>query len=662
MSPFAGPDLNGDLTCEKILMQRFYQQRCMCLSTALLVAMTMPVVAADVASGTPSSNVDPADSGFVLSREGQSDYVIVLPPQASAVEQTAARELKEHIAHLTGATLPIVSSAKAPADRPRIVLGDGPLTRRLLPGFDPVALGPDTIVIKTVGRDLLLAGHPRRGTLYAVFTFLEDVGGVRWWTSTEFHIPRRPTLIIPCLDVRHTPRLIDRSTRYLQLSHGCFLPRDVIGDDERRRMGVFSARLRLNGHDHWAIPEEYGGPNTLLGWVHTFYDIDPLLPPDKYFDKHPEWYSLIDGKRTYKRAQLCLTNDEMRRELTRNAIQRLRRTSNPTMISISQNDNTGHCQCDSCQTLEREEGSPSGLMIRFVNRVAEDIEKEFPDVLVETLAYVYTRKPPRLARPRHNVVVRLCSIECDFGETLEKSVHNAGFREDVEGWRRISPQLYIWDYVANFSNYLIPHPNFHVLAPNLRYYVRHGAIGVFEQGDSGSRTGDFIRLRAWLIAHLLWNPDSDENALIDEFLSGYYGPAAMHLRAYLDLMSNTVQEAASKLTCGTPDTKNWLTLETMNKATQLFRKALDAVRDEPLFQERVRRERLPLDLVWLQRGDEFRKEAERTQCEFLGPDDASAACTEFISLSKKHAVGEYRQGHAFSAYEEVLRDRFNLAK
>lgn len=640
-------------------MRRSHLPACICLSLAVLVAMTLPAVATDTASPPAHSGVS---NGLALSRDGRSDYVIVLPRQASPVEQTAARELQEHLVQVTGATLPIVSADRAPADRPRIVLGDGRLTRQLLPGFRARDLRPDAIIIKTVDRDLVLAGHPRRGTLYAALTFLEDIVGVRWWTSTESHIPRRPTLSIPSLDVHYAPALVDRSTRYLQLSHGCFLPRDPITGEQRRRMGVFSARLRLNGHDHWAIPDEYGGPNTLLGWVHTFYDINPLLPPANYFEKHPEWYSLIDGQRTHHRAQLCLTNDEMRMELTRNALDRLRQASNPTMISISQNDNQGNCQCDNCQAVEKEEGSPAGLMIRFVNQVAEDIEKEYPEVLVETLAYVYTRKPPRFVRPRHNVVVRLCSIECDFGETLEKSVHNADFREDLEGWSRIAPQLYIWDYVTNFSNYLIPHPNLRVLAPNLRYFVRHGAIGVFEQGDSGTLTGDFIRLRAWLIAHLLWNPDSDENALIDEFLAGYYGPADVHLRAFLDLMSDTARQSGAKITCGTPNTESWLTLEAMNKATRLFQKALDAVHDDPVLYERVRRERLPLDLVWLRRYDEFRETAERKQCVFLGPDNASVACAEFIRLSKEHHVGEYRQNHAFSEYEQVLRKRFDVAE
>ena len=92
-----------------------------------------------------------ADEGLTLSREGESDYVIVTPNEATPVERTAARELCEHLAKVTGAVLPVVSEDDAPRGRPRIAVGSGALTRRLLPGFDPTKLSPDAIVIKTVG-------------------------------------------------------------------------------------------------------------------------------------------------------------------------------------------------------------------------------------------------------------------------------------------------------------------------------------------------------------------------------------------------------------------------------------------------------------------------------------------------------------------------------
>ncbi len=141
-----------------------------------------------------------------LSLDGKSDYAIVLPGEATPVERTAAGELQAYLAEITGATLPIIKESEAAQTAARIVLGDSPLTRKLLPAVDPASLAPDGIVIRTVGRDLVLVGHPRRGTLYAVYTFLEDTLGVRWWTQTETRIPKRPTLAIPRSTSRMPPR------------------------------------------------------------------------------------------------------------------------------------------------------------------------------------------------------------------------------------------------------------------------------------------------------------------------------------------------------------------------------------------------------------------------------------------------------------------------
>ncbi|MBU0638451.1 MAG: DUF4838 domain-containing protein [Planctomycetes bacterium] len=599
---------------------------------------------------------------LTLCRDGASDCVIAIPPQATAVEQTAAAELRDYLARVTGATLPLISQAQAPADTPRIVVGDGPLTRRLLPDVQLAALAPDTIIMRTVGRDLVLCGHPRRGTLLAAITFLEDVVGVRWWTMTETFVPARPTLAIPTLAVSYTPPVLDRATRYLELSDGCFTNHKTVTPEEQRAMGVFASRLRLNGHDLYTIPPERGGANGLLGWVHTFYQINGLLPPGKHFKDHPEWYSLVDGKRRDANAQLCLTNEDMRAEMVRVVLERLRANPDATMISVSQNDWRGNCECDCCRALDEQEGTPAGSLIHFINAVAEQVEKEFPNVLIETLAYHYTRVPPKHVRARRNVVVRLCNVECDFSKPLTAEVEaNRRFRENIEAWSQISPQLYIWDYVTNFRNYLLPHPNFHVLAPNLRFFVKHHAIGIFEQGDSGCRVGDFVRLRAWYLAHLLWNPDADEKALLAEFMNGYYGAAAPHLTAYIHLMSEAGLRATVPVGCFMASTEGWLTLDDMNQAMTLFERALTAVVHDPVLSERVRRERLPLDHAWLQGYDMLKRQAVRRNAPFLGPPDPEVALCEFITLVRKHRVGEIRQGRAFP--EDFGNDlRFRLAK
>jgi hypothetical protein len=219
----------------------------------------------------------------------------------------------------------------------------------------------------------------------------------------------------------------------------------------------------------------------------------------------------------------------MQKVLIARALELARKNPKAGMISISQNDTLGACQCPDCAAVVKEEGSESGPWIRLCNIVAAEINKEYPDFLVETLAYQYTRKPPKLTKPSKNVIVRLCSIEADFSHPLAGE-SNKSFGDDLRGWKAIAPNLFIWNYVTNFADYVIPHPNMTPLAADLRFFADHNVIGVFEQGDSlNDRAGDFLPLRTWLLVKLLWDPSQDQAKLTEEFLNGYYGAAGPHL-------------------------------------------------------------------------------------------------------------------------------------
>ncbi len=369
---------------------------------------------------------------LTLAEDGHTSYVIVVADDAAAPDLTAAAELREYLDQITSSSFPVRKESEVDKPALRILVGQSATVKKLLPDVDWAGLGQEGIVIKTVGSDLVLAGGRPRGSLYAVYTFLEDVVGCRWWTPTESRIPRVRALTVSEQDTVYTPPFVYREAYYGNLQSDA----------------KFAVRLKNNANGPWAtIPPEYGGHYNMPG-CHSFYS---LLPPSVYFAQHPEWYSEINGVRVSQNAQLCLTNEEMRKEMVKAALARVKSTGS---ISISQNDCYGACQCAKCKALEEKEGSPSGPMIDFVNAIAAEIEKKYPDVLVDTLAYQYTRKPPRNIRPRKNVMVRLCTIECNFARPLDDET-NKEFRDDIRNWGRIS-NVFVWDYVTNFANYQMP--------------------------------------------------------------------------------------------------------------------------------------------------------------------------------------------------------------
>ncbi|MDR0703991.1 MAG: DUF4838 domain-containing protein [Planctomycetaceae bacterium] len=579
---------------------------------------------------------------LTLSTDGKTNYVIVLPAEATPVEQTAAKELKQHLDTVTGADFVIVKESEVDTAKPQIVVGNSKRTKELLPEIDVAKIPYDGIIIKSIGQNLVLIGHPQRGTLYAVNTLLENVVGIRWWTSTETFIPKKPTLEIPAQNIEYAPKLIYREAFY----------RDAFD-------GVFATRMKCNGNMVRTTPE-YGGHHRFQYFVHSFF---PLIPPSKYFAEHPDWYSEIKGERKHEHAQLCLTNDAMCEELTQNAIESLRKNPDAKFISISQNDWHGYCECKNCTAIAEEEGGQAGALIRFVNKVAEAIEKEFPDVWVETLAYQYTRKPPKLVKPRKNVVIRLCTIECSFVQPLGAGEPNKPLREDIEGWSKIADHLFVWDYVTNFSAYMLPHPNLRVLAPNIRFFTDHHTLGLFEQGDAHCAAGDFVRLRNWVISHLLWNPALDEKKLFDEFLNGYYGnDVAPILKEYWNLLLDRAERSGIYLGIYRDSTKDWLDFETLNKAVALMNRAIETTKDETI-QNRLRREKIPVDLVVLKEYHSLRRKAELTGTPFTGLSNPQDAIDDFFARCKEFGVTvywEWDNAEGFKKFEQKLRQSFGV--
>ncbi len=380
--------------------------------------------------------------------------------------------------------------------------------------------------------------------------------------------------------------------------------------------GAFAVKLKLNSSRSSITPEQ-GGKAMFFNFSHSF---NRLVPPEEWFDSHPEYFSMVDGRRLRERTQLCLTNPDV----LRICIDRVRGwiVEHPEydIFSVAMNDWYNNCRCPDCLALDEAEGSGAGTMIHFVNRIADSIAEDFPRMKIHTFAYLYCRKPPRRVRPRDNVIVRLCSIECCFlhpigacgretgpidvqsGRSERFDGQNGGgsaFLEDLRGWAAICKNLCVWDYTTNYANYLQPFPNLRVLAPNLRLFRDHGVKGVFEQGNfSLGRAGALGPLKIYLLGKLLWDPDLDEGQLTDEFVRGYFGPASPQMREYVSVWSGV--DGPGHAGIYDPPDAPYLTVAVLERARALLNEALRAAPSEP-FAGRVGREALSVEYVELAR-------------------------------------------------------------
>ena len=356
------------------------------------------------------------------------------------------------------------------------------------------------------------------------------------------------------------------------------------------------------------MPEEWGGHVDYALFVHTF---NTLVPPKEYFSEHPEYFMLnAEGNRIQR--QLCTTNPDTIRIATESVLRILREKPDSEIISVSKNDGGGTCLCPACKALDDAEGSNAGALLYLVNRVAEAVEKEFPDVTVSTLAYLETVTPPKTMRPRANVAIRLCTDNCMWSHPFTPAEQIDAFRNAMIGWGDIHNRIHIWDYCVNFSHYPAPMPNIGVIADNIRFFVAHNARGVMEQG-AYQGPGERDLLRSWVFAKLMWDPARDAAALTQDFIWGYFGKAAPAIAEYNDLLDATARQHAESLKnpkggIRYPMDSAFLTKAFIEEASALYDRA-EALAENDEIRQRVERDRLPIMYVQLCRGKAFTGDA-----------------------------------------------------
>ena len=523
-----------------------------------------------------------------LARLKETPYVIIISKNAPKYEIHAAEELSRFLYKISGARFPIDFDNMKLCEY-EIIIGKNRHLDMLNVEVSKEKIGNEGYLLKTIEKKLIIMGGGKRGTLYGVYSFLEEYLGCRWFTEDCSSIPKRDVIKIKELDIIFKPVLESREPYYASYPEA-----------------DWNVKNKCNGNSA-NLNELHGGKIVHDPFVHTF---NMIISPDEYFDEHPEYFSLVKGFRVKENTQLCLTNPDVL-ELTKEKIKEWI-TANPdiSIISVSQNDCLNFCECDECKKIDDYEQSHMGTMLRFVNSIAESIEKDYPDIAIETLAYVYTRKPPLYTRPHPNVIVRLCSIECCFSHPLNQcknplivfdvaeGTKTGDFLNDLTEWGKICNRLYIWDYVANYSHPLMPHPNFKVLQPNIKFFIENNVKGIFEQGYSYTgKSGELNLLKRYILAKLLWNPDYDIEKGINEFLAGYYGLAAPMIKKYFDLLHAQINDDVH-LGLDDPPTAVYLNQKFLDQAEILFEEAKKIAENEIILQ-RVKTAELSIRYVKL---------------------------------------------------------------
>ena len=462
-----------------------------------------------------------------LFRNGKSDWKIVIPAKPHITETFAAEELRDTLKKISGATLPIEKSDTIPAES-AVVIG----TPATCPGVkklvDTLKVQPDKIekiAIVTRNGKLYLAGNRPRAALYAVYTFLQDQLGCRWfWDGpTGEYITPRSEYNVPELAFHYSPPF-----RFRVMSP-CFVHRHV-------QTEIWLARNRANGASR-TIAVRDKTDSVKRGGGHT------VCVPPKAFADHPDWFSMIDGKRVREGRAGCWSNPGYFQYLVKKHVDMIRKNGIELMCAFPA-DITLRCQCPECM----KNPDPSSRWFEFYHKLSLAVRKECPEVEFAGIAYQDYREIP--ATPVKGLeYVEYCQYNRCYVHKLDdpKCKTNRNCMAHFRAWQKKAPMgVYGYEFdVVFFHPQKLYLPFWNMTADAMKHFRDMKLVRVKTEMNVNQREGtarqdmfqQAVRIANYMYVQQMWNPDVDTQALLKDFCSHVYGAGGQAMYEYHTAMA-----------------------------------------------------------------------------------------------------------------------------
>ncbi len=475
---------------------------------------------------------------FQLVRDGLSD-VSIRTTGDSDVERLAAAELAKYIALTTGAQLPITHRSSAREVLLRAGSGDGVDT-----GY--------TIDVSTAR--VRIFGTCPVGVLYGVYDFLQTYLGCRWYAGGDIgeSLPALQNVSIPTGTRAEAPDFAFR-TFFLR----------------REEEMWWALRNRINGFftAQFVTSLGSGTRRSLLylasgqGGIHAWYSI---VPAEKYYDRHPEYFALVNGKRVrgnLRGGQICTTHPEVIDLVAKTARDYFLANPDARVFSIAPNDGYGWCECDNCRALDEQLGGArtwrdgrapvvTDRLVTFANQVAEKALRDLPGRELFIFSYVNYIVPPQVAVPQEGVTVWVCHYApaCYAHPIRDPGCpENAQFLEHLTTWAQWPRRLGIYAYTDKSMWEGLPRPVVRQMMDDIDLFHSLG-IPRYVAQSSASAWGQMGALY-WLTAQKLWDADMDLEAAVDDWYGGFFAEAAQPMRAFVERLERSVAESGEHYSC-----------------------------------------------------------------------------------------------------------------
>lgn len=560
-----------------------YIKALFCVIEVLFLSMGIIPVDKNIDYGGGIYTPPSVTTEMVIVDNGVSEYYIVTAENPDECIVTATEELQTYIEKISGAKLDIVTESNLPEGSKAFIIGETELEESIV-AIDRSEIKTDGFRLYSDGDYLIITGADSRGTLYGVYTFLEEYLGVRWFTPTLEVVPENEDIIVDAdIDRTVEPSFSVRRN-------------DCAGTNDAHR-----ARTKMNV-SFWQPATAYGGALTYVVWDASL----PSLVPDSLFAEHPEYFALQeDGTRSTD--HVCLTHPDVLDITIASVREKIEATTiGAKYVHIGQKDNQNYCHCESCEALYEKYGSVCAPTLIFTNNLADALDEDYPDFMFTFFAYLETERPPQdlSLKCNKNVAPVLCGLhsacrshpltECGHEDVQEETLltaygeHEPRIAEDFLNWTKVAETTYIYDYTINFLNVAQFFSNFGTMQSTMKYMHDIGITGyIYNCGDG--HYAAFNELRNYLLTKLQWDVDCDVEYHMMDFIKAYYGEdAAPYIKEILDIQTAQIAATAHAFDFDWHYQSGYYPIHTISKLDRLWKKALNAdITDEQRFNVEV---------------------------------------------------------------------------
>ncbi len=478
----------------------------------------------------PRVQVLAAETPRTLALEGRAAATVVIPADASPQEELAAQELQDAIYDMSGALLPIQPD-NGQAAGCRVHIGNTQQAEQAGLTMDKRRAADAGFRLKTLEGDVYITAEADIATLYGVCELLQKLG-MRWFMPGPVGTvtPSLPTIVLPELDEEQRPSF----------------PMRWVGREDWAYRNKCN-NVRGDGEQSW-------GFNIRPGVYHADYT---LLPVDEYYPRHPEYFALVNGERcSEKDTKLCVSNPEVVAEVAANMGKILDADPTIDLIGLAPTDGTNYCECEHCVAMDDVGERPadqkySRRMLLYYNAVARELAKTHPDATILAGAYHWYNQAPLdggiRAEPNLSLVICHYTEYCSMHPIEQADCpRNQRYRDLLASWDRLIPDIYYYEYYYTDGFRQFPCNLVHAIRRDIPYFHRRGDKGLYTQYGNIWNT----HLNYYVAARLLWDVGADVDALLEDFYTRFYGPAAVPMKAYYELCSRVLAQTDRHLcTC-----------------------------------------------------------------------------------------------------------------